>query len=220
MLRYLMAVLIGLLLCAPASAYVVREMVTKMTSKELRTRCDAEGGAFGTGGSGMSGCTKGNCDGKGGECNITCDANSNCVGTTPDLTFDLAGLTGGPPGKLAPPEVFGLKHVSKGQLQSACRSVPGALFGSSIPNGDHYFCGNPKCDPGVGPCYIECDLSKCTAGMPTKPTAGLTLVTILRAGDTVSHTYEQDEGATTKSNGGVPTPGPKAPAPPPVVIIP
>ncbi len=213
--RYLIAVLISLLLCVPASADVTREMVTKMTSKELRTRCDAEGGAFGTGGPGYSGCTKSNCDGKGGTCNITCDANTNCVGTTPDLTINLAGLTGGPSNTLAPPEVFGLNHITKGQLQSACRSVPGAIFGSSIPDGRQYFCGNPKCDPGIGPCYVECDLSKCTAGMPKKPTGGMTLVAILQGGKGVLHGNQLDEGGTTKGG-----PAAEAPKAPPVIIIP
>jgi hypothetical protein len=209
MLRYLMGLLLLAFLCAPASANVVRPMASHPGADDLMAACG--GGEFSWGEGGGYTCTKRNCDGKGGHCTVSCDQEANCNGSTPSIVTHLPGLFDAAT-TMAPAVPFGLNHVSRGQLLSACKSVGGAFFGGDK---NYYFCANPHCDPGIGPCYVDCDLSKCTAGMPKKPTGGLTIVAILQGGKGIIHGGQLDEGSTTKS-----APAPEAPKPPPFIPIP
>lgn len=216
MFRILVAVLAVLLMCIPSQA-VIRQLAAHPGVDELRISCDNNGGQFSISADGAGyGCQTSNCDGKGHSCTVACDNNNNCVGGTPSIVVHVGDLLGDHSfTTLAPPERFGLRHVSMQQVIKACRSVAGSIFGGGR---DQYFCANPHCDPGIGPCYVECDLVKCTAAMPHKPAAGVTLTAILRAGDDVSHQYGPTEGATTHDSNGAPVAPAAAPQPPPVII--
>ncbi len=51
---------------------------------EIAGTCKKSGGALWSMSDGY-GCLKGNCDGKGGECNVKCDNSGKCTGTTPTI---------------------------------------------------------------------------------------------------------------------------------------
>ena len=80
-------VLLSLLLAfaAPAQAET-RQMAAHPSSSELASACGAAGGDFvdntDVDPNGGYGCTKHNCDGKGGTCSISCGT-KGCAGTTP-----------------------------------------------------------------------------------------------------------------------------------------
>ena len=208
MLRYLVAALLTLWLSAPAAAFPIDQHVAP---RDLAAGCVRAGYNASINGDGSATCTNTNCDGKGGSCAVSCDKDSHCEGSTPSISIHLQGMFGAAPTAMAPPEDFPLGHVSIGQVQGACRAVPGALF---LGGTRHYMCLNPHCDPGIGPCYVDCDLSLCTAGMPHRPDERLTLVAILQAGKGVLHGNQLEEDGTTKSS-----PAPEAPKAPPMPII-
>ena len=68
---------------APATAFPISQ---KMTTSQLQSTCGKVGGSFDDYGSAglMGTCTKKNCDGKGGDCKVTCDEQGRCVGSTPN----------------------------------------------------------------------------------------------------------------------------------------
>lgn len=83
-MRILVTILLSLLLLAPASAATVRPMSASPGVDELRRACSRAGGDFVIHADGGGyGCIVENCDGKGGTCQIACDNNNNCNGSTP-----------------------------------------------------------------------------------------------------------------------------------------
>lgn len=83
-MRILVTLLLSLLLLAPASAATVRPMQASPGVDELRRACSSAGGDFVIHADGGGyGCIVENCDGKGGTCQIACDNNNNCNGSTP-----------------------------------------------------------------------------------------------------------------------------------------
>lgn len=51
---------------------------------DIARTCQKSGGAMWSASDGY-GCLKGNCDGKGGECNVKCTNDGKCTGTTPTI---------------------------------------------------------------------------------------------------------------------------------------
>lgn len=91
MLRTVMALLVGLLLCSPVHAETVTKIPGKMSVTDLAGACGAAGGTFGfSADGGTYGCGKANCDGKGNDCTIVCDTGGNCSSSTPSR---IAGAT-------------------------------------------------------------------------------------------------------------------------------
>ena len=83
-MRILVTILLSLLLLAPASAATIRPMSASPGVDELRRACSRAGGDFVIHPDGGGyGCIVENCDGKGGVCQIACDNNNNCTGSTP-----------------------------------------------------------------------------------------------------------------------------------------
>jgi len=83
-MRILVTILLSLLLLAPATAAVTRPMTASPGVDELRRACSSAGGDFVIHEDGGGyGCIVENCDGKGGTCQIACDNNNNCNGSTP-----------------------------------------------------------------------------------------------------------------------------------------
>lgn len=75
------------LVAGPAFADVIRPMQASPSQAQLKSACDAAGGTFGTDAeagfdTGGYGCTKNNCDGKGGKCVVSCEG-GKCHGSTP-----------------------------------------------------------------------------------------------------------------------------------------
>ena len=91
-------VLLSLLLATalPAQANVIRQLAAKPGVGDLRQACSRGGGQFSIAADGSGyGCTKKNCDGNGGVCEVACDNNNNCVGSTPtrlDKPTTLIGI--------------------------------------------------------------------------------------------------------------------------------
>ena len=91
-------VLLSLLLATalPAQANVIRQLAAKPGVGDLRLACSRGGGQFSIAADGSGyGCTKKNCDGNGGVCEVACDNNNNCVGSTPtrlDKPTTLIGI--------------------------------------------------------------------------------------------------------------------------------
>lgn len=81
--------LLGLLLTTalpPATADVVRDLQGRFSQEQVKQACDKAGGTYLPGGQGSYGCTKRNCDGKGGQCTVDCKDNGTCKGSTPSRT--------------------------------------------------------------------------------------------------------------------------------------
>jgi hypothetical protein len=62
--------------------------IAPVSPAQLQSACNKAGGLWsppsGTGEiEGAYGCSKSNCDGKGGTCIVSCDGNQNCIGSTP-----------------------------------------------------------------------------------------------------------------------------------------
>jgi hypothetical protein len=98
---------LAVLVCAADRAQAAKYTdLGKRTVSQIRSACSAAGGAFGVHSDGAGyGCKNENCDGKGGQCGVSCDNNNNCTGWTPGRTApkSLHGvLTGG--GQLAQPD--------------------------------------------------------------------------------------------------------------------
>ena len=93
MRRTVLFLIFSIFCIAPAMAES-RPMASHPSSSQLAATCEAMGGSFveNPAVAGMSasyGCSKENCDGKGGECRVDCGSKS-CTGTTPSR---LAGPT-------------------------------------------------------------------------------------------------------------------------------
>lgn len=207
MVRLFIVILALLLMCFPSSANVVRPLASHPGADDLAAACGKavtwqQGGGYA--------CTKENCDGKGGHCTISCSDEGDCMGSTPSRNALVGTFFGGFDNTLAPPEPFALKHVSVAKLLGACRSVPGALFGKDEGS---YFCANPKCDPGIGPCYVDCDLSKCVGAMAKKLGPTITLLAILQNGDPVSRIVTPPEKNSPSKDSSS-----EEPEPPPILI--
>lgn len=82
---------------APAQAEVTRPMQSHPSSSELASACGAAGGSFvdNTDIDPLGGyqCTKSNCDGKGGNCTVSC-GDKGCSGTTPTRINKALSLVG------------------------------------------------------------------------------------------------------------------------------
>jgi hypothetical protein len=101
----------------------------KISEAGLLDACNKAGGKFTNSGSTHNnqsyGCNKANCDGKGGDCGVSCDAKSNeCYGYNPARTA--------PKGR----DVFGI-------LNPSLLGPPGTGLLESAP-------GSPQAPPGVG----------------------------------------------------------------------
>lgn len=126
MRSYLGVVLAGFaltLFAGEASATFVQ--LGKISEASLLGTCNKVGGTFTNSGSthtGQSyGCTKKNCDGKGGDCEVSCDSKSNeCYGSTPARTVPpqhrhALGILTFAPGKASgPPDAGPLVPTSPG----------------------------------------------------------------------------------------------------------
>jgi hypothetical protein len=64
---------------------VIRPIKGNHSIGEIARTCQKSGGALWSDSSGY-GCLKGNCDGKGGECNVECNQSGKCNGKTPTIT--------------------------------------------------------------------------------------------------------------------------------------
>jgi hypothetical protein len=94
-MRILVTILLSLLLLAPASAATIRPMTASPGVDELRRACSSAGGDFVIHADGGGyGCIVKNCDGKGGICQIACDNNNNCNGSTPLIIRNAVTLLG------------------------------------------------------------------------------------------------------------------------------
>ncbi len=65
---------------------------------DIAASCEASGGSYWSN-LDRYGCTKSNCDGKGGDCLVSCDNDGKCIGSTPQRTKPirkgpLGGVTG------------------------------------------------------------------------------------------------------------------------------
>lgn len=85
MLRTILVLIIGMLLCLPAAA---ENKLVKISGThgmgEIAGACASAGGEFIIhSDAGGYGCTKKDCDGKGGDCHVACDNGGNCNGSTP-----------------------------------------------------------------------------------------------------------------------------------------
>jgi len=212
-MRYLLALLLMALLCPPASANVIRPMEVHLGAGDLMATC-SEGFSWSIDGAGY-GCEEKNCDGEGGNCYIACTMEGDCLSSTPDRQVQIGDVFNQAALDMAlgpPTPSFGLAHVSRTQLLSACKSVPNAVF---MGDKSQYMCVRPHCDPAFGACYIDCDLSKCTAATP-KPVARMTLVAILQAGSNVVHRPAAPEDDDTENDNRSDHTTP--PPPPPVII--
>ena len=72
---------------APSFANVERPMQSHPSPETLAGQCSANGGTFNEStdlGVHSYGCTKSNCDGKGGECRVSC-GDTGCAGSTPAI---------------------------------------------------------------------------------------------------------------------------------------
>jgi hypothetical protein len=78
-------VLLTLLFAATTPSLAETRQIAKVSASQLQSACDKAGGTFGSDadmGGDHYGCVKRNCDGKGGDCIITC-GHDGCAGTTP-----------------------------------------------------------------------------------------------------------------------------------------
>jgi hypothetical protein len=78
--------LTGLLACTLlfAETSLAAVVSIKATVAQVRNACSRAGGTFSVDLDGKGyGCSKANCNGKGGTCHVRCDNNNNCVGATP-----------------------------------------------------------------------------------------------------------------------------------------
>ena len=94
---------IAVLVWAADRAQAEIRSIGKHSVAEIKSACTSVGGTFSQD-SGGYGCSKDNCDGKGGLCVVGCDNNNNCNGQTPGRTVpkSIRGvLTGG--GQLTQP---------------------------------------------------------------------------------------------------------------------
>lgn len=70
-----------------------RKVSFQATVSQVRAACSKSGGSFGVHiDGGGYGCTKANCDGAGGTCEVHCSNNNNCTGVTPGRT--MPGVSG------------------------------------------------------------------------------------------------------------------------------
>lgn len=90
-------VLFSILAIAPAAAEVVRPMSSHPSAGQLQGTCNAVGGSFvdntDIDPNGGYSCSKANCDGKGGECRVSCGT-AGCTGTTPSRLVHPTTLLG------------------------------------------------------------------------------------------------------------------------------
>ena len=214
-MRIILGLLFLVVLCSPSSA-VIRQLNAHPGADELQAACGGGEFSWSDDGDGYT-CIKKNCDGKGGTCTVSCDQSANCQGSTPSKVGPGVGFAFGDIDSL----VFQIAPVKERRLAASCTLLGHGIFGTSKDG--NYFCVNPECDKsGQKPCYVECRAGICTAGMPDKPTAGLTILAILQNGDPVNHLTPPAEPNSTKhgdapaaSTGGAATPPP--PPPPPVI---
>jgi hypothetical protein len=73
------------LVSGAAFGEVTRPLQGKHSMTEIANACSKAGGAVWGMSDGSYGCLKGNCDGKGGDCSVTCKENGKCTGTTPQI---------------------------------------------------------------------------------------------------------------------------------------
>jgi len=85
------ATILSVLLVPPVLAEKTRPISGTHMATDVLDACNASGGKFDVGkdenGDVVTyGCNKSNCDGKGGDCSVTCGADSHtCVGSTPKI---------------------------------------------------------------------------------------------------------------------------------------
>jgi hypothetical protein len=126
---------LAVLVCAADRAQAAKYTdLGKRTVSQIRAACSAAGAAFGVHSDGAGyGCTNENCDGKGGQCGVSCDNNNNCTGWTPGRTApkSLHGvLTGG--GQLAHPT----GHRTGRRSPSPAKARLAAAFSTAAPDSD------------------------------------------------------------------------------------
>lgn len=75
-------VLLSLLAAAPIQAETRR--IASVSQSQLKSACDKAGGLYSpSDGTNTYDCIKDNCDGKGGQCSVSCTSGGSCTGTTP-----------------------------------------------------------------------------------------------------------------------------------------
>lgn len=78
--------------CLASDAWAAKVNFTATVS-QVRAGCSKGGGTFGAHiDGGGYGCSKANCDGKGGKCEVHCTNNNQCTGTTPSRVFTGMGI--------------------------------------------------------------------------------------------------------------------------------
>jgi hypothetical protein len=95
MIRYV-ALMCGFIMAgALAEEALAAKISLTATVSQVRMACSKAGGSFSAHMDGGGyGCVKANCDGKGGNCQVQCDNNNNCTGTTPSRTAAATTVTG------------------------------------------------------------------------------------------------------------------------------
>lgn len=83
-LNSLILALVGILLIASsADAVETRPLQKKYSKQHVFAACERAGGSWSAYSNGGYGCTKANCDGKGGDCVVDCKKDGSCIGVTP-----------------------------------------------------------------------------------------------------------------------------------------
>jgi hypothetical protein len=89
-----------LLAALAASAFIAEPAWAKIirfeaSVSQVRAGCSKAGGTFGVHiDGGGYGCTKANCDGKGGNCQVQCNNNNQCTGSTPGRVQPTGSVLG------------------------------------------------------------------------------------------------------------------------------
>lgn len=147
------------------------------------------------------------------KCNNQCNSNlrscrSAALGATYEDVIPLeqsAGVLAEDP--LQPSDLFGMSFVNSGRLENACQQVKGKFLRTETSHS----CVNRACAGSGMVCMIYCVNGKCSGGMPTKPSASLTLRGILQNGDNIDRSSSPGpSGGGGGANGG-PDPGPSEP---------
>ncbi len=83
-MKHVLAALLALSFSiSTGSAFAAGRSISGTHGKdEIKETCGENGGSFWSNLDGY-GCDKSNCDGKQGLCQVSCDAEGNCIGTTP-----------------------------------------------------------------------------------------------------------------------------------------
>lgn len=117
-----------------AETALARKVSFQATVSQVRAACSKAGGSFGVHlDGGGYGCTKANCDGKGGVCIVACNNNNSCNGETPNRTA---------PSGSGPGSVLGSTGTVKNPAQG--KPVMGPMGGGILDSGPVFSSQGPS----------------------------------------------------------------------------